>query len=486
MATSKTMLSIAFTGLLGLTASGLFGTGDSTGAGIERSPNAAPQPATQTDPGPAGPNEAARPLPMLQALGAAPAEGCEQSGAKEIDDKSASGLTIGRGDKIKLSFYEVLQSNDQKWGTEHKRYQEPARTFQAHAELSNEYVVQDDGSMVIPLLGRFVVEGRSSVDMQRKLECAFVAFLGRSGFVNVAGVVKPPVYVVGKVRNAGSYEFTPGMTVLHAIALAGGFEKTPMDPSRLAELTRETERLQLALDRAVRMMARTSAIEEVRTTGTMRVPSELADLAGKEKVRTLMTDEFALRKNEMQAVVADEASLKGVIESASSELRQRQARAPLVQQAIALRRDRVENLSKLATSGAIGRPVLLQAQTELLDAQERGQETQSLINQAQERFNRASRDLEARHEQATIAMQREAAEARRLAAEAAQEGDSSASLIKVIARSQLGGPTALETEFRIVRRTYNGVMQIPATGTTVLEPGDLIQTVSSAEQGVKN
>ena len=59
--------------------------------------------------------------------------------------------------------------------------------------------------------------------------------------MNIVDVARQPIYVVGKVKNSGSFDYTPGMTVLHAIALAGGFDKAPIEPWQVAELSRENQ-----------------------------------------------------------------------------------------------------------------------------------------------------------------------------------------------------------------------------------------------------
>jgi polysaccharide biosynthesis/export protein ExoF len=475
MTTINAIASSVIAGLLGLVAP------SSVGDGNLDAPNLTAQQPARTAAPPIGLDQAAppQPTPREQAADAAGGENC---GANQIEDEGAKGLTIGRRDKIKLSFYEVLKSVDQKWGADHEHYQEPLRMFQEHSELSNEYVVQDDGSIVIPLLGRFVVEGESSLKLKHQLECALVAFLGRSGFVNVLNIARPPVFVVGEVRNPGSYEFTPGTTVLQVIALAGGFERTPVDPSVVAQLVRETDRLRSAVDRAVRMMARSNAIEGVRTTGVMPDSGELGAIVGRDKAQMMMDEEFTVQNTEKHALIADEAALKGAIDSARSQLELREAASPLLQQAITLRRDRVKHLSKLADDGSIGRPFLLQAQTELLDAEERGQESQNVTNQAQEQLNRALRDLEARKEQAATNTQQEEAEARRGVGEAAQETDAAADLIKVMAKVQFGALQALDVKYKIIRRTRDGVVEFPAKDTTLLEPGDLVVTFRGPEE----
>jgi polysaccharide biosynthesis/export protein ExoF len=383
---------------------------------------------------------------------------------------------IRRGDKVKLAFYESLQSQDDKWGADRKRIQPSSKSFQLRSELSNEYFVQDDGSISIPLLGVFSVDGRKSADVQRQLECSFESVFGRSGFVNVLSVVNQPIYIVGKVKNAGSYAFTAGMTVMHAVALAGGFDKAPIEAFQVAELAREANRLQMSLGRAMRMMARTSAVEAARTQGLPTVSTELAELAGKQRAAALVEQEFSTRQAEMQAVVADEASLMSAVESASAELNLKKAQLPLVEQAISMRRERVENLTRLAASGSIARPVLIQAQSELLDAEARRHESQVIINQANERLNRARRDIQTRHEQAAIAMKKDLAEAHTEAAVSAEESDSAANVINVMAKTELASAATLETEFLVIRRVGDRVVEIPCGATMLLEPGDLVQT----------
>ncbi|MGO9390091.1 SLBB domain-containing protein [Rhodoblastus sp.] len=432
---------------------------------------------------------AANPLEANQGISSEPGQppatlttdaDCKATNASDSESDPTDPARVHRGDKVKLAFYELLQSQEDKWGADHKHVQQSAKAFQLRSELSNEYLVQDDGSISVPLLGVFTVDGRKSADVQRQLECSFQSFLGRSGFVNVLSVAKQPIYIVGKVKNAGSYAYTPGMTVMHAVALAGGFDKAQMEPYQLTELAREANRLQTSLGRAMRMIARSSAVEAARSRGLPTVPTELAELAGKQKAEALLDQEFATRRTEMQALVSDEASLTGVIESASSELNLKKAQLPLLKQSIALRRERVENLAKLTASGSLARPVLIQAQSDLLEVEARSQESLVTISQAQERLNRARQDLQVRHQQAAIAMQKEATEARTEAALAAEDSDSSANVIKVMARTDLAAPN-LETEFLVIRRVGNRVMQIPCGATMLLEPGDLVQT-----QGVSN
>ena len=239
-------------------------------------------------------------------------------------------------------------------GVERQRLQEPTKGIQLRAELSKEYLVGDDGAISIPILGTFIVAGKTPADAKVQIERAFTTFLDGKGFVNIVDVARQPIYVVGKVKNSGSFDYTPGMTVLHAIALAGGFDKAPIEPWQVAELSRESERVQESLDRASRMIARSVAIEAARSSDPVAVPSELSELAGPETAVAHINEELAPRRLQNQSFVADEKALKASVESAAWDVDLRKGGMPLLEQSIAMRQDRLAGLTKLAQSELLG------------------------------------------------------------------------------------------------------------------------------------
>jgi polysaccharide biosynthesis/export protein ExoF len=409
-----------------------------------------------------------------------------QNGAAVSGDDNSDGARydpalIGRGDRIKLSFYELLAPQDDKWGADRSRLQEPTKGIQLRAELSKEYLVQEDGTISIPILGTFVAELNKPADFQKQLESAFDEFLGRKGFVDISNVVKQPIYVVGKVKNSGSFDYTPGMTVLHAVALAGGFDNTPMEPWQVAELSRQSEQVQLALDHAVRLIARTVAIEASQSPQPVAIPNELAELAGQETATVRVSEELAPRRLAMQSFVAESQALKSSVEAAQWDFDLRKGRLPLLEQSIALRQDRLVGLSKLAQSGNLGRPVLLQAQSELLDVEDRRQETLMSIDVAKDRLSKAQQDLQTHQSGNAVNYEKDLLEARAEASKAVSEGDSAISMMRTIAKTALASPAAQGTKFFIVRRSKGNSTAIEASETTPLEPGDLVQAGNMAK-----
>jgi len=403
---------------------------------------------------------------------------CASSKSVPAGQESANrsvATTINRGDRISLSFYEELQSQDDKWGTDRQRLREPSKGFQLHGELAGEYVVHEDGTILVPLLGMFSIEGLTPAEVQNLLQCRFEAVIDRKGFANVVNVVKQPIYIIGKVKNSGSFDYMPGMTVLHAVALAGGFDKAPMEPWQIAELTRQAETLQLALDRAIRMTARATALEASRTSDSAVIPAQLAELAGSSDAAQLVAEELAPRRFEMQALAVDEHAIRATVDAASSELSVRKARMPILQKSIDMRSNRVATLTGLNQKGILGNPVLMQAQTELLDVEDRRQETATTIAVAEDKLARAKQELQKTQMQAVVNFQKDLETTQAEARKGVQEARSAANIMRAMTQTQMAAAASADIQFQVIRRTRTGVLVIPAVETTQLEPGDLVQ-----------
>ncbi len=89
--------------------------------------------------------------------------------------------------------------------------------------LSREYVVTSAGDISFPLLGDLRAAGRSlpelSAEIAEKLSHGYL----NDPRVNIEVLNFRPIYVLGEVENAGEFVFKPELTVLQAIALAGGY-----------------------------------------------------------------------------------------------------------------------------------------------------------------------------------------------------------------------------------------------------------------------
>jgi polysaccharide export outer membrane protein len=86
-------------------------------------------------------------------------------------------------------------------------------------DLSGEFTVDQRGRVVLPLLGEFLVAGKSADTLAAELRSAYRRFLTNP---SIQVTVLRRVAVLGHVARPGLYPVDPTLTVATVIALAGG------------------------------------------------------------------------------------------------------------------------------------------------------------------------------------------------------------------------------------------------------------------------
>ncbi|HVI29303.1 polysaccharide biosynthesis/export family protein [Hansschlegelia sp.] len=102
--------------------------------------------------------------------------------------------------------------------------------------LTNSYAVEPDGSIAMPLVGRYQVSGKTSDQVRTGLEAKLKSGYLRDPNVSVEIESYRPFFILGEVTNAGQYPYVAGMTAENAVAIASGF--SPRARRDRVELTR--------------------------------------------------------------------------------------------------------------------------------------------------------------------------------------------------------------------------------------------------------
>jgi len=105
---------------------------------------------------------------------------------------------LGTGDKVKITVF-------------------------GQTDLSGEFVVDDQGIMQLPLIGQVKAAGLTISDFQRSVTSKFADGYLRDPRVSVEVINYRPVYIIGEVNKPGEYPYVNGMSILNAVALAGGY-----------------------------------------------------------------------------------------------------------------------------------------------------------------------------------------------------------------------------------------------------------------------
>lgn len=90
-------------------------------------------------------------------------------------------------------------------------------------DLSGDFDVNDQGLVSLPLIGQVRVGGLSIAETQQIITERYGKDYLVNPRVNVEVLNYRPFFILGEVRSPGSYPYVSGMTVLNAVALAGGY-----------------------------------------------------------------------------------------------------------------------------------------------------------------------------------------------------------------------------------------------------------------------
>lgn len=102
--------------------------------------------------------------------------------------------------------------------------------------LTNAYTVDQAGYIAFPLVGQVPARGKTLTQLE-----ATIAQKLRQGFLRDPDVSIEvdryrSIFIMGEVGQPGQYAYVPGMTVVNAIAVAGGF--SPRANQRIVDVTR--------------------------------------------------------------------------------------------------------------------------------------------------------------------------------------------------------------------------------------------------------
>ena len=89
--------------------------------------------------------------------------------------------------------------------------------------LSGEFIIDNSGYVSMPLIGEIEAQRKSIREFQRSVEAKLLEGYLKDPRVSAEVLNFRPYYILGEVTTSGEYPFSGGLTVLNAVATAGGF-----------------------------------------------------------------------------------------------------------------------------------------------------------------------------------------------------------------------------------------------------------------------
>ncbi|WP_198021621.1 polysaccharide biosynthesis/export family protein [Mesorhizobium sp. WSM3224] len=363
--------------------------------------------------------------------------------------------------------------------------------YQRWEALSGDFLVSNQGTIGLPVVGSLDVGGRTNTEVAAQISAALHDKMGLISppEVSVEIAQYPSIYVVGAVTTPGAYQFRPDLTVLQAVALAGGRYRPPLEKagqggiSLLGELTTiRTKKLRL-LGRIARLQAELSGDAEIRFPAEL-TSNDAGDVAG--QVMALERSLFTARASEKTRQVEKLSDLRNMY---TNELNMLASKSKDSGEEIAQTETEVAKITKLVEQGIVTSSRWAELRRVL--GQMRAEHAQGDIEAMRARQGLS----ETTRQEFSISDQRqtEAATQLRDAQSELTEARTREYTIRqlLLADSTVvpGAPSDGNSDLKlvIVRQDRQGPKELSASETTPLAPGDVVKVyVASSTQDMVN
>lgn len=351
-------------------------------------------------------------------------------------------------------------------------------TYERWDALSGDFEVSQSGEVVLPVIGPVSIGSLDSTalagEIAKRLQEKLVLVDKPDTTVEILDY--PPVYVLGAVKTPGEYKYRAGMTVLQALALGGGHPKPDEEQSRQEiQLVSELQTMDTDIIRSMAKIARLTAESEGATE--IRFPAVPASDEAAKQIFAREKVIFTSRASELERQTKSLADLRGLLKAEIDVLTEKIKAADA---SIASAETELANVTTLVEKG-----IAVASRKSELERSLAGYRTDRLdqvtaVMRARQAITEATRSadglLDRQKTEVATALQEEQA---KLATLKLKREASQKILLETLAAKPGGSQEDGNLSFVITRRQAGNPVEISASETTALLPGDVV-TVASA------
>ncbi len=243
--------------------------------------------------------------------------------------------------------------------------------FRGYPDLTGEYRISSDLMVSIPVVGRITVSGIDASALERVLASKMTEIARREVFVTVEILAYRPVFVTGYVKNPGVVQWQPGLTVLQAVALAGGLYRAESGGglnSGDTDVTRYRKAVE-DLKRNLAVLERLRA--EQKGSPKLEPNRRLIEIVGTVEAERLLEAQRAIMVSRLGSFETQVKSIERARALAAQELDGLRAQRARIAEQLELRRKQAQKTRELETRGIVTSSRLLEDEVRVSDLEEK-------------------------------------------------------------------------------------------------------------------
>jgi exopolysaccharide production protein ExoF len=352
--------------------------------------------------------------------------------------------------------------------------------------LTGDFVISAAGNLSLPIIGIIPAAGKTLEQVSDSIGERLQNQVGMQKRPNASVEIASyrPIFVAGMVTNPGKYSFSPGLTVVQALSMAGGIG--PVDPN-LIGLQRdalssrgdlrglEAERLEL--------VARQARVDAILNNATeIRFPPDILEHSSEPRVSRMMQDEQALFETRESSMNTEIEALNQARVLATNQIETLKAKAASLVKQIELANKDLSSVNKLVTQGLTVSARQLGANQNVAELESRNLDVSLAILKTQQDVTKVDQDIGDVRNRYRINALTEAAELRDRFASNAEKTETAKDLLRNLQIRAPMAVTALEEDKETysfsttINRVVGGsVESVIVSDNDPVSPGDVIR-----------
>jgi exopolysaccharide production protein ExoF len=361
-------------------------------------------------------------------------------------------------------------------------------TFRDWPSIAGEYTVSPGGTLAIPFSGEIQAAGRTTAEVSSEIAKALHQKLGLVTLPEASVQISEfrPIFVTGDVQTPGKHPFSPDVTVMKAVSLAGGLRRSTDGNQRFerdfVNARGSYDVLVAERDRLLVKRARLRA----ELAGSIKIsqPSDLSASAPTQKLLEEETQIMLSRKAtlDLQLTAIDE--LKKLYQNEIVSLEKKMA---VQSRQMDLMRKELTNIGGLADKGLVVSSRVMGLETAVADLESKLLDLGTASLRAKQEINKADQNANnlENGRKAELAAELQKTEA------SLDESRLRLSMYKDLMTEiavnastllDIGNTFTPSVQYSIVRAQDGKPTEVPASEGTQLIPGDVIRVVITQER----
>jgi polysaccharide biosynthesis/export protein ExoF len=352
-------------------------------------------------------------------------------------------------------------------------------------DITGEYTVTPEGAVSLPLIGNIGATGMGLNDLAKEISDRLQQRSERAERVLTAVEIAQyrPFAIMGDVQRPGQFPYRPGLTVIEAISIAGGYYRPELGLLRLGrdiavangEIQAQSAKLNRLLAREARLTAALAGRDDIP------LPPELVKQKDDTEITVIMKteqDALALENEMKRSENAGVESIKALYRSEIDSLRGHVQALTQEQDSIGTQ---LKDMRAMAAKGLALAPTMFALERSFAQVASQQMATETAIVRAQENIKLAEQRVsQAQQDRRSV----ETKDLQKIRDDIAEAREKIVTSTQLLHEAQTGAPAEARQlasqngdrpSFTILRRDGETTREVAADEMTLVAPDDVIK-----------